>query len=160
MIARIVTIAMVIGLVFASLLAPRASAAVNFDPATGTGFIGKGDVQSAFGWNNATMQANANAVVFSVRITQSVVLECTRETASQVLVKTFDRTVRVNSSLLFDGRYNRSNTLTGFVLSGYGEDPGVMGAECPTAWTLVSATAGEATISLTVSFGDLSVILI
>jgi hypothetical protein len=40
-----------------------AVAAVNYDPATG-GFAGKGDVQNAFGWKNAAMQANYSGVTF------------------------------------------------------------------------------------------------
>ncbi len=35
------------------------SASVTFDPATGTGFVGKGDVQLLFGWNNKQLQDNA-----------------------------------------------------------------------------------------------------
>jgi Spy/CpxP family protein refolding chaperone len=31
-------------------------AAVTFNPSTGIGFVGKGDVQNAFGWNNADLQ--------------------------------------------------------------------------------------------------------
>lgn len=43
------------------LTASAAGAAVTFDPATGTGFIGKGDVQTALGWNNKALQtAEAN----------------------------------------------------------------------------------------------------
>jgi hypothetical protein len=41
-----------VALIAALLLVLPAAASVNLDPATGTGFVGKGDVQSAFGWNN------------------------------------------------------------------------------------------------------------
>lgn len=41
-----------------------ALAAVTFDASTGTGFVGKGDVQLAFGWNNKQLQANAAGVTF------------------------------------------------------------------------------------------------
>src|SRR5918996_4693526 len=37
-----------------------AFALVTFDPSTGTGFVGKGDVQTAFGWNNKQLQNNAS----------------------------------------------------------------------------------------------------
>jgi hypothetical protein len=55
-------------------LAGAAGAAVTFDPscpyqpsnATGAcGFVGKGDVQSALGWNNDKLQKNANTLQFS-----------------------------------------------------------------------------------------------
>src|ERR687892_2586108 len=42
-----------------------AYADVIFDAATGTGFVGKGDVQLALGYNNAQLQANANSLVFA-----------------------------------------------------------------------------------------------
>ena len=46
------------------LLPAAAQAAVTFDPATGTGFAGKGDVQLAFGWNNNQLQTNAGQLTF------------------------------------------------------------------------------------------------
>jgi len=42
-----------------------AGASVTFDSSTGTGFVGKGDVQTALGYNNAQMQANANSLTFT-----------------------------------------------------------------------------------------------
>jgi opacity protein-like surface antigen len=44
-------------------ISTAAVAAVTFDPATGTGFVGKGDIQLAFGWNNKAAQDNATALV-------------------------------------------------------------------------------------------------
>lgn len=44
--------------------AGAAIAAVTFDAADGTGFVGKGDVQLAYGWNNKQLQANASNVDF------------------------------------------------------------------------------------------------
>ncbi|WP_353815177.1 hypothetical protein [Agromyces sp. SYSU T00266] len=43
-----------------------ASAAVTFDPGSGTGFVGKGDVQNAFAWNNAQFQQRAASVSFQL----------------------------------------------------------------------------------------------
>lgn len=40
----------------------------DFDPETGTGFVGKGDVQSAFGWNNEEAQLHIPDVTFSVEL--------------------------------------------------------------------------------------------
>lgn len=42
-----------------------ASATVTFDPSNGTGFVGKGDVQTAFGWNNQKAQSLGPYVTFS-----------------------------------------------------------------------------------------------
>src|SRR5262245_5475316 len=46
-------------------MATAASASVSVNPTSGVGFVGKGDVQSAFGWKNADLQANASAVKFT-----------------------------------------------------------------------------------------------
>jgi hypothetical protein len=60
----------IIGVVAAAaILAPlafasSANAAVAID-GTGTGFIGKGDVQTALGYNNAQLQAKADSLKFT-----------------------------------------------------------------------------------------------
>jgi hypothetical protein len=41
-----------------------AYAAVTFDPVTGIGFVGKGDLQTPWGWNDAKLQAEAAGVSF------------------------------------------------------------------------------------------------
>ena len=47
-------------------VASPASAAVAYDRESGTGFVGKGDVQQALGWNNRQLQANAHRIDFTV----------------------------------------------------------------------------------------------
>ncbi|HSK25425.1 MAG TPA: hypothetical protein VK894_00765, partial [Jiangellales bacterium] len=42
-----------------------AQAAVTFDAATGEGFVGKGDVQLALGYNNKQLQDNAGSLEFA-----------------------------------------------------------------------------------------------
>jgi hypothetical protein len=42
-----------------------AFAEVNFNESTYSGFVSKGDVQSAFGWNNAQLQINADKITFT-----------------------------------------------------------------------------------------------
>ena len=41
-------------------LASPAAGIVTFDPATGTGFVGKGDLQTVFEWNNKALQTRLN----------------------------------------------------------------------------------------------------
>jgi hypothetical protein len=67
----------VVGLALAGIIASSAAAlaAVEWTPENG-GFVGKGDVQSAFGWNNATMQANSEAVTFVYETTGGFSFEC------------------------------------------------------------------------------------
>lgn len=48
-------------------LAIGVSAAVTFDAATGNGYVGKGDVQSALGLNNAQLQNVAENLVFTYK---------------------------------------------------------------------------------------------
>jgi hypothetical protein len=68
-----------------ALTAQAASASVTFDPLTGNGFVGKGDVQTAFGWSNATMQTNHTSITFSSRQLASQALSSdVSQTASQV----------------------------------------------------------------------------
>ena len=52
-----------LGVAAAALMTTAASASVDGDAATGW-FVGKGDVQTAFGWNNATLQTEAGDVSF------------------------------------------------------------------------------------------------
>ena len=55
--------------------ASGAGASVSLD-ATNTGFIGKGDVQTAYAWNNATLQANAPGIDFQRVTTTSFDVAC------------------------------------------------------------------------------------
>jgi len=50
----------------AAIATPLASASVAVD-ANGTGVVGKGDVQSALGWNNRDFDTNAASVKFTVK---------------------------------------------------------------------------------------------
>lgn len=118
-----------------------ANAGVTFDPTTGTGFVGKGDVQLAFGWNNAQLQTNAAGVGFSYQLRQDYLAVCTWTTAEGTRgEKTHEvsHTLKYNagSTVNYDAR-TRSQ-ITGFTLTGYptgtevsvGTAP-VVGAPCP-----------------------------
>ncbi|MDQ0730294.1 hypothetical protein [Arthrobacter sp. B1I2] len=115
--------------VFAGLfaLASPAVATVTFDPATGAGFVGKGDVQLVYGWNNKALQDKAGAVDFRVNSSSETSWTCTK-----VVVQGNDETRDVvqqrNSSITFQGLVTtvaRDNSkgkdgpVTGFYLQGY-----------------------------------------
>ncbi|MEU0217673.1 hypothetical protein ABZ281_22310 [Streptomyces sp. NPDC006265] len=51
------------------VVAGPAAASVALDPATGTGFVGKGDVQTSFAWNNKQLQTNSDGVSFTYATT-------------------------------------------------------------------------------------------
>jgi hypothetical protein len=72
-------------------VAASASVTVN---SNGTGFVGKGNVQTAFGWNNAALQANASGTTFSFSqpISQSVSQAATQD-AKMAVTQSVDRTL-------------------------------------------------------------------
>ena len=55
--------AAVLGAALAALLASTVSASIAFEKGVG-GFVGKGDVQKAYGWTNAELQENASRIGF------------------------------------------------------------------------------------------------
>jgi len=115
---------LVIGALVASLtLAGAAIAAVTFDPATGTGFVGKGDVQLVFGWNNAQLQANAGSVQFRALTTEvtEVSWECTNENNENIQERA--RTTTTSIEGLVSSIARVKNQITGFNLTGYSGTP-------------------------------------
>ena len=81
------------------MLAPAASAAVTFNETNGTGFVGKGDVQVAFGWNNKQLQTNATGVSFSfTQDATQAVTQAASQTASQTTSQSFTTYVSCNTA--------------------------------------------------------------
>lgn len=72
-----------------ALTVPSAIAIVTVNP-DGTGFVGKGDVQTAFGWDNKTLQQRASGVTFSATqaaeqaVTQPVTQDGTQTSTQSV----------------------------------------------------------------------------
>ncbi|MEZ0209271.1 MAG: hypothetical protein ACAH17_03800 [Candidatus Paceibacterota bacterium] len=128
----------------AVLMAFAAIASVTFNPATGTGFAGKGDVQLAFAWNNAQLQKNLAGVTFKYVSTATYVADCTWMTGPDWKRKshTIDRTTTnsVNGLVAFDAR--QRNQITGINLNGFDGVPVVTGGEIP---VLGAVCIGEGT---------------
>lgn len=138
--------------------ATPAAAAVTFDPATGTGFVGKGDVQLAFGWNNAALQGNAGGVTFSYTTADSYDAVCTWVTGEGTRGEkthnvTHSTTTEVAGQVAYDARTHKQ--IDGFLLTGYGTvtesgDIPVVGGACPGnegtdgTWTSVTQTGSSA----------------
>jgi hypothetical protein len=105
------------------MIATAAMAAVDFDPDTGAGFVGKGEVQEAFGWNNRQLQANADDVQF--RVSSEVVTEvswtCTNTNNQNVQER--ERTTTTSLQGVLDSTTRERNQVTGFILEGYDGDP-------------------------------------
>ena len=161
--------------VAAATISTAALALVTYDPATGTGFVGKGDVQLAFGWNNKQLQDNAGGVGFVYDQTTSYSGVCTWTTGEGTRgeqTHNVDHTTRtaVLSTVAYEARKNSSGkdgSITGFFLTGNGATTSTGGAApevggpClgfpgnDAVWSSVSA--GSSTGGLSVTFGGSSV---
>jgi hypothetical protein len=159
-----------------ALASTSALAEVVFDPATGIGFVGKGDVQNAFVWNDAGLQANATGVTFTYGYTAVYEAVCTFTTGEGTRgQKTHNvphsEEMQVSSAVAVTLRRNPQSKVTGFNLTGYGgtfsesgEVP-VVGAACPGnpghdgVWTTVELLQGSAAGGLYVNYGDHQVLL-
>lgn len=95
----------------------------------GVGFVGKGDVQSLFGWNNDGLQKNAALVKFRYGASGQVSWVCewwTGRTGSTTgggsgtlkYHSAVSSTELVASAVGYDARKNKTGQVTGFLLNG------------------------------------------
>jgi hypothetical protein len=155
-----------------TLACAAALATVTFDASTGTGFVGKGDVQLAFGWNNAQLQSRASGLSFTYAITDEYSAVCTWTTGEgtrgeRVHNVSHTDSVAVDGVVTYDARTR--NQVTGFILTGFGavsetgEVP-VVGGACPGnpgtdgVWTSVEQT-GSGVGGLFVNYGTSKVLI-
>jgi hypothetical protein len=158
-----------------ALVSSVAVAAVTFDPETGTGFVGKGDVQLAFGWNDAALQAKADGVTFSMEATTNYEAVCTFTTGEGTLGQKTHNVphtsgISIDSSVSSATRRGPVGQVTGFNLLGFGTtsvDSGsipVVGGPCPGneghggIWTSVTQS-GNGEGGLYVNYGDQKVLI-
>jgi hypothetical protein len=140
-----------------ALVASSVFAAVTFDPATGSGFVGKGDVHLVYGWNNKQLQDNAEDVEF--RAKSEVVTEvswiCTNENNQNIQER--ERTTTTSIQGLVDSIARDKNQITGFILDGYSETPtpssttdGPAVNSCPSGpWSLTTPAGDPEEVSST-----------
>lgn len=134
---RRITFLAVVTLVIVLAATPAALAGVTFDPTTATGFVGKGDVQTAFGWTNAQAQNPANLAGLAFTYVTTDTYEVTNAWASgnadnpvslnahQVTVTTI---VGVNGIVAYESRQIKGQKqVTGFYLCGFKGDPVITG---------------------------------
>jgi hypothetical protein len=104
----------------AALVSTAAIAAVTFDASSGTGFVGKGDVQLALGMNNAQVQ---NATLnFTYTSTDTTFWTCTRTFTlgngnTQEIVQVRNNSTTTQGVLSSVARVK--NQITGYNLLGY-----------------------------------------
>lgn len=152
-------------LVIGTLLTSTAYADVSVDE-NGVGFVGKGDVQSIYGWNNAGLQENAPKVLFRLGTTGSAKWVCAGYNGANkyTTMKKSSETNKVVGNVSYTARKNSQAQVTGFILNG--RDVNTVQAitigDCPPAkgWvvqpTLVpgSIEYGNTDMHLEVSIGD------
>ena len=125
-----------LGVAAAALMTTAASASVDGDAATGW-FVGKGDVQTAFGWNNATLQTEAGDVSFRYDTSADYDVTCEWDTENKKGTihhsVTNTKTFGLSSILASSGRLK--NQITGFNVgaagSGGGDEAPSVGDSCP-----------------------------
>jgi hypothetical protein len=117
------------------LFSSAASAAVAVDD-SGVGFVGKGDVQLAFGWNNAAAQANVNGVSFSYETDESYAVTCEWDTVtggknSKTIhhAVTNHKSQSVSAGIAADPR--KKGQWVGYNLNGFSGTPVVTGEASP-----------------------------
>lgn len=144
-------------------LSSAVMATVTFSPATGTGFVGKGDVQLALGWNNAMLQANANTLTFNYVATDTYTAVCTFITGEGTRGQRTHNvghtsTTGISGIVAYDARAR--NQITGFNLTGL-SSPAVEGGEAPVVGGACPGNAGTdgtwSTVDLTSSVTALNV---
>jgi hypothetical protein len=123
-----------------------------------TVLVGKGEVQTALGWNNAQLQSNANNLTWSYMEESTVELVCQRENRNNTVTQTRTGSRTVSATVDYSTRGNRQ--VTGFVLQ-IGELI-VSGSEpaCPAAedWEEVSREEVSSSDGLTVNGVPLDIV--
>ena len=143
--------AILVALAAMVLAAVPAFAAVTFDPNTGIGFAGKGDVQTALGWNNQQLQQNADQVQFQAINVSEQTWECTNPNNEHIQQR-LDTTTQQQ---VVDSTARVKNQVTGFNLNGYTGEPTIISQagpplnSCPSGWTLTQPAGNPVVVSST-----------
>jgi hypothetical protein len=142
----------VIALAAAGVLAVAATAYadVEFNADTGTGFVGKGDVQLALGWNNKQLQDGASSAVFTYEASTvtATTWTCDRDGGTQTQERANTTTTTTQGVVSAVSR--ERNQINGFILNGFdgaptttSETDGPKVGSCPTGWTAIDLVEGE-----------------
>jgi len=126
-------------LVLVVLMAITSFASITFDATTGKGFVGKGNVQTVLGWNNAQLQANASSVTFTYKSTDTYLITETWATGNPdkpVSMNSHTTEIRteigISATLDGDPRQTKGQKqFTGFILNGWFGDPIFSGGTLP-----------------------------
>jgi hypothetical protein len=104
------------------LTAGVANAAITYDPATDTGFVGKGDVQYTYGWNNRALNDNAGSLKFARqdKLVEEWSWECRTVTNNGSIKEQEKKTKEISFTRTIVSKVVRDNKkqVTGFGLDG------------------------------------------
>lgn len=121
---------LLVGIVAALAFASVAVALTTFNPSTGTGFVGKGDVQTPWSWNNNTLQNHAGSVSFNYQEINDTAyyVTCEWDTGTiHVVHHTQTTNHALSDTVAYDvssaTRNNPRGNVTGFNLNGPIGDP-------------------------------------
>ena len=136
----VMTLGAFVGLLLLGASWQSALAAVTFDSETGEGFVGKGDVQQVFGWNNKQLQENADAIQFRLNSSEETTWTCYNSHNEKEQNRQNTSTIEGVVTAVERTR----NQVTGFILEGYDGDvtqetTGQNLLSCPSGadWSLV-----------------------
>ena len=135
-------LAMGLALVAMLVAAGAAFAAYTFDPATGTGFVGKGDVQLIYGYNNQQLQTNASKIDFRAITTSETSWTCSRpaptpQDPNREITQQRNNTTTAQglaTTVARDNSKGKNGPVTGFNLIGYDSPPTVISSDGPAEW--------------------------
>jgi hypothetical protein len=136
--------ALIAAVVAAALSVAASALAANVD-SNGTGFVGKGQVQSAFKWNNAKLQQNAGGVSFSFVQAATETATCDFNNQHVTMHRGGKRAGTISSQVAYETRKNRKGYITGFNLTGIVANSTVTQWG---SWTLDSGTNAEGELNL------------
>jgi hypothetical protein len=134
-----------------------AVAAVTFDSATGTGFVGKGDVQLALNMNNKQLQDNAGSLTFAAVTSEVTEVSWTCTNTNNENTQVRERTTTTSVQGVVSSVARERNQITGFNITGY-SGSATSGSttegnplnSCPSGpWTLTTPAGDPEVISST-----------
>ena len=131
--------------------ATAAHAQTTFDPATGEGFLAKGDVQLTLGWNNKALQDGAASlsVTYEGVVVTEVTWTCTN--SNNETTQERERTTTTAVQGVVDSTARLRNQITGFNLIGFdgtattsSSTEGPQANSCPNGPWSLTTPAGDA----------------
>jgi hypothetical protein len=132
------------------LVVSAVSAAVTFDAETGIGFVGKGDVQLVFGWNNKALQDKADDVQFRASSKEVTEVSWTCTNTNNDNIQERARTTTTTIEGVVSSVLRERNQITGFILDGYDGEPttssetdGPALNSCPSGPWVLTIPAGD-----------------